>query len=617
MKSFIYLLYFVITSVLCEKNLMNGRTSDISKFPDLFKMENYYECPDDSSFCTASLKLLPSNTDCKFWKSLEDWSKASLFHFNRTLIYRTVCIPANCTSDNQKKDFIENTINQEVEVYNFSSELVTLNCMEPKEYNNDLRYIMIGISLYVVLLLVATTYSETLYDRNCHSKLEEILVCFSLTNFKNITALKSKDFQKLRCIQGVRTILSVCVVGGHTCMMISVKNIRNPEFFETMMGTTLMKYLLLASYSIMALFFCLSTWFLTLQILTKHHRSKQFTIRDAGLMILHRIVRMWPILAVNFFVVLPIYMRFGYGPGTFEVGKLINDACEKNWWVTFLFATNFLPSYDTCHLGMWYLSIDSQLYLMTIVFLYFILKYKLNLKKCVYVLLIASYIIVAILIYVKELGPDTMITVKLATNMNIFKNEKTPYTLYGFWVNFSSSILGILFGYFYFQNTQIEDKPEPYEKHYWKILLICPLLSLVLADINHNRVLTAIFGAMFRIVFTFGLATGIYGMSRNVIKGFFRSILEHKYLVHLGKFTFCTYVFHFWWVFHRGAHYSQPIELYHSKIVLWTVIDIITSFIIGIILTFTIELPCIFIQKQILPPIWTKTAEDYVQEKSK
>lgn len=61
---------------------------------------------------------------------------------------------------------------------------------------------------------------------------------------------------------------------------------------------------------------------------------------------------------------------------------------------------------------MWSISIDTQYYALTLILLYIVLNYKLNIKICLAVLFITSYIVNLIQAYYLELSMGSLVNVK-------------------------------------------------------------------------------------------------------------------------------------------------------------------------------------------------------------
>lgn len=54
-----------------KKNLSVTACQSTEDFPVLFKIDDYYNCPEDHMFCTTKLKLVPQNYESSYWKQIQ------------------------------------------------------------------------------------------------------------------------------------------------------------------------------------------------------------------------------------------------------------------------------------------------------------------------------------------------------------------------------------------------------------------------------------------------------------------------------------------------------------------------------------------------------------------
>ncbi|XP_066137754.1 O-acyltransferase like protein-like [Euwallacea fornicatus] len=594
-----------------QKTGIRGNSID-DKFPNLYEMEDYYSCPPGYSFCTINMKLIPQDGKSDIWKELESWS-VSDFHYNRTVVHRTLCIPPCFRNGSQLKHFAESKVNKELEAYNLTTQMFSYDCLKHQGDLNDFMPHLSMFTLHLGLIVVATLYHLYGGSGDKPNIVQKIVLCFSLMHFiRNFSkAFKTENldtFKKIKCMDGGRLLSAIFVIIGHAFLMITSKQIKNPneveQFFEWPIIQVLSKFTLV----IIQIYFVISSWLLTRQILNLHFLEGEFSIRHCILTFVHRIAKIWPPMIYIIFVIIPPSFYFLNGPAGIEITNRLKEACtsSRKFW-SFLHVTNLFRNFDVCHVGFWSLSLDTQYYLINIIFLYITLKYKIDIKKSLAILFVMTYFIWAFQMYSNNIRLSMWMSMKLLGYFSALNKPEFSYIYFGFFVNYASSLVGILFGYIDFQTRNIK-RPVASKKIY-RLITISLVFSFLLHSRNYSVLATSLLCPILKISFSLGVGLTFYGISRNIIRGPLKWVLEHKYVQVLASFSYAVYLFHFLWVISRGAHNSSVLEFTLLGMLWIFVQDCVMCFAIGIFATLTISIPSLLLEYMFLPQIRSKKQE--------
>ncbi|XP_066245162.1 uncharacterized protein [Euwallacea similis] len=591
-----------------EKTGIHGNFTD-DKFPNLFQMEDYYSCPPEYSFCTVSMKLVPQDDKSDIWKQLESWS-VSDFHYNRTVVHRALCIPPCFRNGSQIKHFAESKANEELEAYNFTTQMLSYDCLKHMGNLKDFKFNLLLIGVHLSLVAVATLYHLYGGVGDKSNIVQKIVLCFSVIHYvRNASKVfKTKNVSKqtnISCMDGARFIFTLMVISAHAFLTLCTKKFKNPHEFEQFFESSGTQALLKLSLVAIQAYFTMSTWLLTRQILNIRLSEGEFSIRHCIIMFARRIARIWPPLIYLLFGPGALYFYFSNGPGGYNMVNKLYGACTSSskYW-SLLHVTNLFRNFDICHFGLWSLSLDMQYYLVNLIFFYIVLKYKIDIKKGLAILTAIAYLVSAFQIYSNNISFSLWINIKLFTTFSDFNKPELSYIYFGFFVNYLSSLVGTLLGYVDFQTRDMK-RPVAYEKTY-KVITMCLVFSFLLQSHDFSVLATSLLSPLFKATYSLGIGMIIYGMSRNIIQGPLKWMLEHKYMQLLASYSYIVYMFHFMWVVSRETHNSSLLEFRVPKVLWGFFQDFIISFAIGLFGTITISVPALRLEQLILPPIHRK-----------
>lgn len=117
-----------------------------------------------------------------------------------------------------------------------------------------------------------------------------------------------------------------------------------------------------------------------------------------------RIMRLVPGLLAMILINMSVLKYLGDGPLWPLIHAKIAGSCYHTWWATLLFFSNFAKLSNQCVEQAWYLSIDTQLYAISPLFLFFFTRHPKKVLFAIGTLVTASVIYTFYLTVANELG---------------------------------------------------------------------------------------------------------------------------------------------------------------------------------------------------------------------
>ncbi|KAJ4443417.1 hypothetical protein ANN_05085 [Periplaneta americana] len=201
----------------------------------------------------------------------------------------------------------------------------------------------------------------TMYERR-----NKIFLIFSWrTNGKALFSTRvGKD--ALPALNGLR-FLSMCfLVYGHTISTtMATPSVNMVPFMETARDWPQL-YVGNLTFAVDT-FFVMSGMLLCYLVLKGLDTGKPFNI---PLFYFHRLLRLTPLLGIAILIHASIIDKFGSGPlWDYVYGSAEKKFCVDNWWSTLLHVQNYVNLEESCITPSWYLAVDTQLYIISPIFL--------------------------------------------------------------------------------------------------------------------------------------------------------------------------------------------------------------------------------------------------------
>ncbi|XP_018564516.1 O-acyltransferase like protein-like isoform X1 [Anoplophora glabripennis] len=599
--TFIILLYFSFVS-----------SDKYNILPPIYEMEDYLECFErNDSYCKVDARLTNNGYENNsLWKSINDSIK-DRNSYDRTIIHRAICLPKREVNLNSTKKFSELHINEKFIGNNLTASVENVFCITKDIINISLydKLILFSFVAYLLLILYATMYDTWKRTSTVESTKDKVITALSLTsNWRKVCNTEgNEDHIKLKSIQGIRFYNMLLVISLHTHLSFYIVYISNPQDIEILFNTSIMQTLATMSVFFVQTFFMISSWIVTFQIYNIYKSHGKFTINQALILIFNRFFRIGVCSTAMLIFLKSTWNNLARGPINFDGIEMIQKACKLNWWQSFFLINNYLHIGEICHPISWYLSVDFQLYIMTTITIYLILKFKLNEFKIISFLIFFSCLLYGSIIYIK--GMDIIYRINPnVTRMFLFIRSESCRVLYlSTYSNWTTSLVGMSLGIAYMKSKNNSVKNQKVISILW-FLIFFGLPSAVIFFARHEfrGIRAAILGALVKPLFSLGIGIGILGMSHNM-GGIIKHICENKYAVLMSNFSFCTYVFQIYVIFSKGIKSYSLMQFTLINTIKYNLFfDAPLAIIVGIISKLVFEQPGINLQKLFLPQIASK-----------
>ena len=171
--------------------------------------------------------------------------------------------------------------------------------------------------------------------------------------------------------------------------------------------------------------------------------TNEFTVGRVLANILHRYVRMMPLMMAIIGLSATLLRYLGEGPVWEDSTMMFDRWCRKNWWINGLFLHNFINRENMCLSHSWYSAVDIQLFLMGQLLLFLLFRHRLvGLLACC-ALLFGAQLITGTLTLVHHLPAVPLISSASEQSINLYYGEIyiKPYC------RASPYLIGILLAY--------------------------------------------------------------------------------------------------------------------------------------------------------------------------
>ncbi|XP_030747177.1 O-acyltransferase like protein-like [Sitophilus oryzae] len=598
---FVFLVFFECILVSCSQN--KHYTED--GLPVLFEKDDFYKCRDESgTYCKTSFYLTVYNDSSKLAveikKSANDSSR-----FRRSSLHRMICIPKEVNVKNTKeaKAYIAYTMEEKLKDYNVTLEVEKLECDTEKNFIMLDLFLIIAILLLIYMVLESTRKDDK-NASNSASAEDTWTKIFSLKeNWKRIAEKNNNpDFQRLKSIQGLRFFNTIFVIIFHTHLCHLLLFIENPkDYEENIAANPVLTFMYQSSVFIVQTFFMTSNFLITNQILELYKKNGRYTFGDMIILFVNRIIRLLPTLLTMVMMIFVGIKLFPNGTPIVDVINMSWNGCQNSWWAT-IFQLNFLyKSTQMCNPGSWYLSVDTLLYVTTIVVLYIYLNFQITLKKLLVFLFLFLNLCYGIMIFAYNV--DAMYKINTESIRGLLDSPAFYYLYINPLASWSTSIVGIALGYIYFKIKNKEIKMNTVQRMLWlAVVIVLPTAAILLTIADVNGLNRAILGPFIKPLSALGYGIGVLGFSKGY-GGLIKKVLEWDFAVKMSNFTYCTYVYHFFLVFLLHGARRTLYRYSFFALVSSYIIDVVLSYAFGMLTTLMIEYPGLRLQKLYIPQI--------------
>ncbi|XP_063625478.1 nose resistant to fluoxetine protein 6-like [Cydia splendana] len=233
------------------------------------------------------------------------------------------------------------------------------------------------IAVFTIVILGTLTALSTIYDlydvfllEKAPAETNKLLTSFSVfTNTRRLFTF-SKTPGSIDCLDGLRSLSILWVVIGH-----SFSNMFNGITIN-LVDAFVWAFSSKATWLVSAVL-AVDTFFMMSGLLVVYTTVKKMTpmslMRNIHLFYLHRLLRMFPLLAAVVLYQASLFQHSADGPRWPALATSTHN-CRHWWWSTLLHVQNYVNLTEICLAHTWYLSVDTQLHLLSPLVLFWVLR---------------------------------------------------------------------------------------------------------------------------------------------------------------------------------------------------------------------------------------------------
>ncbi|CAK82315.1 unnamed protein product (macronuclear) [Paramecium tetraurelia] len=473
------------------------------------------------------------------------------------------------------------------------------------------------IIIFILFCLGLIDPYKRLLDALTNSEIKKpkgIIGDFSLIeNYKKLMNLKTID-PNLAIFNGVRAIAFMMVVYGHSSLLIIQATFQTELLVALQSQRAIITVDMLYSVDI---FFWLGGFFMAF-VMCETKRAKALGKNPASLflVILHRLLRIWPCYIICIMINSYILPYLGGGPRWWSAMNYTD--CAAGAFRNLLFIDNFFHDWDLCFGWGWYLTSDIQLFIICLIpMTCYALGYKRISKYLITGMIISSVIYGIVLCF----QYDFLIPAKVTGNQDFY---------YTYYVNSLARappyFFGLLMGMLYREFKQKEENcflgllHEKAKDPKFRLLfqITCYLLGFGIiswlvfgwksAYLSPDPTYWSywfqhLYSALCRLTFVFGVACLCLPNMIGIYDIFNRKAMNNSIFKFTAKISFACYLIHYMVLLILNyTFYITPTYITQDVIQLFVGCTVITM-VAGVFLTLLVEMPFGTLQVKIIDSI--------------
>ncbi|CAG7722835.1 unnamed protein product [Allacma fusca] len=510
------------------------------------------------------------------------------------------CFPDSCSTEDVQQFF--NSYHQNASK-DWVSQMVEVCYTDEKPPLDAGDWVMILILAAIILLCIVGTFVDVYGKVNLKkgTGIKAIMTFSFYTNTRNWLNTKV-GADNFTCLNGIRFLTSAWILLDH-CFSSSAQTLKWNLVDTRMVYKDWTMYPLLNGSLSVDTFFLMSGFLVTYNLLKMLDKTKgRFNYL---LFVIHRYLRLTPVLALLVGIIATIWPYFGTGFYWYEQ-DMSKEACRADWWRNLLYINNLFENLR-CYNISWYLNVDMQFFILSPIVILPLWKWK---RIGLGLLLILGVIGVGARVFVQAYYHQTPASIPTipAPILGYWSNYYNKP-----WVRFDVYIVGIALGYiFYLKGKQ----PAMFRNISKIIILIGWILSTIFAlgsvygvmyyyfpeniDETFNSAHSAAYAGLHRFVWALSISWIIFACV-NGYGGWVNKILSLKIFIPLGRLTYTLYLVQ---GIVLNTHYSMKLHPSHfSRYFLVTEylgLLLLTGFV-AYVVYMTIEVPFMLLAKMFLP----------------
>uniref|UniRef100_A0A182NDQ2 Nose resistant-to-fluoxetine protein N-terminal domain-containing protein n=1 Tax=Anopheles dirus TaxID=7168 RepID=A0A182NDQ2_9DIPT len=463
--------------------------------------------------------------------------------------------------------------------------------------------------LFAVMVVCSTVYGAGGGDAGRRVKasprsgaLVAVLRAFSALDNLRKLAQVSKDDHGLGCINGIKALAMVFILGGHALVFMAGGPLLNPGFFREQ--SRLPQNAFLLNSPLLVDTFLLLSGFLFARLLLLELDKRKGRLNYAVLYVF-RYIRLTP----AYLAVIALYAtwlpQLGDGPLWRERLALEQSRCRASWWLNVLYVNNYLGTDRVCMFQSWYLATDTQLFVLAPLLLYPVWRYGHRVALLLLGTVTGVSIVVPFVVtYTRRLDPTFM----------VFTDEVSDLQANDYFVNVygkthlraTAYLLGLLVGYLVHwmqaNNVRLGRRKVAL---CWAVSTVCGSTAMFSLTAFYtwlgtdNYLYNALYAALHR--FGWSLANGwlvlacVTGHGRTL-----KRILSWRAFVPLSRLTYCAYLTNGLVELYLSASRRTPLYASIATLTAESISHMTLTFLLALLLCLMFESPIHGLEKMLL-----------------
>ncbi|XP_055533192.1 nose resistant to fluoxetine protein 6-like [Wyeomyia smithii] len=620
---------------------------DESSMPPLYRYDNYEECMENGRTYCVARSLLQPDPSSKLWLQIKNFS-SDVRHFRHYLLDRGICIDQclnslSGSSKNQrdellvapfemdfnfrfnKKYFPRLEKHQEfyADIVNECINLQLQSVAKLKAYS-DIEYCQDAQNFFepfdfldvvctaIICVLLGLTVLSTIFDYYLRNKLDkenylstqheqiehQFATIYSIP--RNLVSLtvppKSTLGQDFRFIEGIRFITMTAIIYLHTTVMLMNVPSELPELFEQTLYNPVLTTLSLFTPNLVQSFFTIGGILLAVNL--QDALENDVTSRWKLLVnkLKTRLKRIFPLYLFVILLTASVFRHLKLGPLHGRIIGVESQNCRWNWWINVLFLNNYVKVEETCIQPSWYLSADFQFFTFGLLVLASMKWYPRSTKYWIVTMILINFLGPGLTMWISELPP--LMATGTRPVLLLFTDDEWFARLYKpFHTSSAGYFYGVLAGVVYHRA-----KPAGQallSRNVFQILKVSALLVVVVCYAPSYLIYETdwkffwwgpVYGAISKNCWGFFCSVYFIEMALNG-RNRLRILLEHDFLLPLGKLTYSVYHSHYLILMAFSSIIRAPVENNVLTPVLYTAIALVLSYGLGLVIFLLVEQP--------------------------
>ncbi|KAK3913371.1 Nose resistant to fluoxetine protein 6 [Frankliniella fusca] len=438
----------------------------------------------------------------------------------------------------------------------------------------------------------------------------QIVLAFSpLSNGAKILNCQLQDEDSLTAVHGLRFLSLAWVILVHTYLQVfaiaenkTLRTVTERNFmFQTVSNATFSVDTFFFISGVLAAFLYFRTTSRSQSptskvaphsgaVPKKEHGGLRKDLIKFLILIFYRFVRLTPAYLFVLGMV-ELSMRWIHNNSVFEPQILDHLNCDHYWWRNALFINSLFPRKDMCMLWSWYMSTDTQFYVLGVLLLMFSARHF-RLVAAALVTLMASSWVTTAFVSVQS-GYLARIEEPFAKFDELYDKP---------WTRLGPYLIGMITGWLLFKTKGRIRMPIAVVLLGWALSLLC-LVSLVYG-LLHQKLGIATSAAYVSLGHTaWGAALGwIVVACYTGHGGYINQLLSFRALQPLSRLTYCAYLLHPMIQVLTSYQMDGPLHLHNALVLTLYFGNVVASFLLAFLVSLAFEAPIVRLLKIVISP---------------